>query len=138
MNAMVKIIIFCIKNLNLKPKNMTPAAKSVYYFGFYLYVVGAALIFIPNEFLTTLRMPPTNEVWIRVLGIIVGLIGFYYHQTGAKNIHAFYPFTIPTRIMVFSSFLALVILKMASPMMVGIGAIDLAGAVWTFVALKKK
>jgi len=40
--------------------------------------------------------------------------------------------------MVFTSFLVLVILKMASPMMVGIGAIDLAGAIWTFMALKKK
>jgi len=27
---------------------------------------------------------------------------------------------------------------MASPMLAGIGAIDLAGAIWTFMALKKK
>jgi hypothetical protein len=117
---------------------MTAAAKSVYYFGFYLYLVGATLIFIPDIFLSTLRMPATNDVWIRVLGLIVGLIGFYYHQTGAKNISAFFPLTIPTRIMVFTTFLVFVILKMASPMMIGIGAVDLAGAVWTFMALKKK
>ena len=117
---------------------MTPAAKSVYYFGFYLYLVGATLIFVPNLFLSTLGIPETNEVWIRVLGVIVGLLGFYYHQTGAKNISAFFPLTIPTRIVVFISFLVFVILKMASPMMVGIGAIDLAGAVWTFMELKKK
>jgi hypothetical protein len=117
---------------------MTAAAKSVYYFGFYLYLVGATLIFIPNIFLTTLRMPETNDVWIRVLGVIVSLLGFYYHQTGAKNISAFFPLTIPTRIMVFTVFLVFVILKMASPMMIGIGAVDLAGAVWTFMALKKK
>ncbi|MGL6269715.1 MAG: hypothetical protein ACRC2O_17400 [Chitinophagaceae bacterium] len=117
---------------------MTAAAKSVYFFGFYLYLVGATLIFVPNIFLSTLRMPVTSEVWIRVLGVIVGLIGFYYHQTGAKNINAFFPLTIPTRIMVFTTFLVFVILKMASPVMVGIGAVDLAGAIWTFMALKKK
>jgi hypothetical protein len=27
---------------------------------------------------------------------------------------------------------------MASPVMAGIGAVDLAGAIWTFTALKKK
>jgi hypothetical protein len=117
---------------------MSHAAKSVYYFGFYLYVVGATLIFIPNIFLTTLGMPETNEVWIRILGIIVGLLGFYYHQTGAKDISVFFPLTIPTRILVFISFLIFVILKMASPVMAGIGAVDLAGAIWTFMALKKK
>jgi hypothetical protein len=117
---------------------MTPAAKSVYYFGFYLYLVGATLIFIPNIFLSTLGITETNEVWIRVLGLLAGLIGFYYHQTGAKNIDTFFPLTIPTRIIVFISFLVFVILKMASPMLAGIGAVDLAGAIWTFMALKKK
>ena len=117
---------------------MTPAAKSVYYFGFYLYLVGATLIFIPNLFLSTLGIPETNEVWIRVLGVIVALIGFYYHQAGAKNISVFLPLTIPTRITVFIAFIILVILKMASPILIGIGGIDLAGAIWTFMALKKK
>jgi hypothetical protein len=117
---------------------MTPAAKSVYYFGFYLYLVGATLIFVPNLFLSTLGIPETNEVWIRVLGVIVTLIGFYYHQAGAKNISAFLPLTIPTRITVFIAFIIFVILKMASPILIGIGGIDLAGAIWTFMALKKK
>lgn len=117
---------------------MTAAAKSIYYFGLYLYLVGATLIFIPDIFLSAIRMPATNEIWIRVLGVIVGLLGFYYHQSGAKNISAFFPLTIPTRIIVFTVFLVFFILKMASPMMVGIGAVDLAGAIWTFMALKKK
>jgi hypothetical protein len=117
---------------------MTPAAKSIYYFGFYLYLVGATLIFIPNLFLSTLGIPETNEVWIRVLGVLVALIGFYYHQSGAKNISAFIPLTIPTRITVFIAFIVFVLLKMASPILIGIGGIDLAGAIWTFMALKTK
>lgn len=117
---------------------MTAAAKSVYYFGFYLYLVGATLIFLPNLFLSTLGLPETTEVWIRVLGVIVVLLGFYYHQTGARNISAFFPLTIPTRITVFVAFIVFVLLKMTSPILIGIGAIDLAGAIWTFMALKKK
>jgi hypothetical protein len=117
---------------------MTPAAKSVYYFGFYLYLVGAMLTFIPNLFLSTIGIPETKEVWIRVIGVIIGLLGFYYNQSGAKNYSTFFPLTVPARIIVFTSFVVFVILKMASPVMIGIGAIDLAGAIWTFMALKKK
>jgi hypothetical protein len=117
---------------------MTAAAKSVYYFGLYLYLVGATLVFIPNFFLSTLGIPETNEVWIRVLGLLAGLIGFYYHQTGAKEIKAFLPLTIPTRMTVFVVFVIFVLMKMVSPVLVGIGAIDLAGAIWTWSALKKK
>ncbi len=116
---------------------MTPAAKSVYYFGFYLYLVSATLIFIPNILLGTLGIPETNEVWIRVLGVIVGLIAFYYHQSGAKNISTFFPLTIPTRIIVLLSFILFAVLNMASPMLIGFGVIDFAGAMWTMTALKK-
>jgi len=116
---------------------MTAAAKSVYYFGFYLYLVSATLLFFPNILLGTLGIPETNEVWIRVLGVIVGLLGFYYHQSGARNISAFFPLTIPTRIIVLLAFITLAVLKMASPMLISFGVVDFAGAIWTMTALKK-
>lgn len=117
---------------------MTNAAKSVYFFGFYLYVVGLTLLFIPNLFLSTLQIPATNEVWIRVAGLLAFLIGFYYHQSGAANLVQFFKFTIPTRILVFIVFTIFVLLKYVSPVLIGIGAVDLAGAVWTYLALKKE
>ena len=116
---------------------MTAASKSVFYFGLYLYVVGATLIFIPNILLGILGMPQTNEVWIRVLGVIVGLLGFYYHQCGAAGNLFFVKLTIPARIVVFLAFVVFVVLKMASPMLIGFGVIDLAAAIWTHQALKK-
>jgi hypothetical protein len=116
---------------------MSAAAKSVYYFGFYLYLVSITLVFFPNILLNLLYIPETNEVWIRVLGVLVGLIAFYYHQSGAKNISAFFPLTIPTRIVVLLSFITFAVLKMASPMLILFGVIDFAGAMWTLMALKK-
>jgi len=116
---------------------MSPAAKSVYYFGFYLYLVSLTLVFFPNILLGVLHIPETNEVWIRVLGVLVGLIGFYYHRSGAKNISAFFPLTVPTRTVVLLSFIVFVVLKMASPVLIGFGAVDFAGALWTMMALKK-
>ncbi len=116
---------------------MTAAAKSVYYFGFYLYIVGITLIAAPNFLLMTLKLPETNEVWIRVVGVLAFAIGYYYHRAGAENIHAFFRHTIPTRGFVFLAFFSFALLDYVSPMIILFGAIDLLGAAWTWVALKK-
>ncbi len=123
--------------LILKKYNMTAAAKSVFYFGFYLYATGLALIFIPNQFLTTFQLPETNEVWIRVVGVLVVLIGFYYHQMGKQNYAAFYPLTVIARTAVCVAFISFALLKFVSPMIIPFGVVDLLGAIWTSMALKK-
>lgn len=117
---------------------MTASAKSVCYFGFYLYVVGITLMAAPNFLLSTLQLPATNEVWIRVVGVLVFCIGYYYHRAGAGNIHAFFIHTVPTRVFVFLSFCAFVLLNYVSPVLILFGAADLAGATWTWFALKKQ
>lgn len=116
---------------------MTAAAKSVYYFGFYLYVVGLTLIFIPNFFLKAVQIPETNEVWIRVVGLLAFIIGFYYHRSGAANTTSFFKLTVPARVLVCIAFTVFVLLKYVSPMLIGFGVIDLLGAAWTWTALKK-
>jgi len=64
--------------------------SAVVYFGFYLYVTGITLIAAPNFLLTTLKLPATNEVWIRVVGVLAFAIGYYSHSAGAGNFHAFF------------------------------------------------
>lgn len=117
---------------------MTAAAKSVYYFGFYLYLTGLTLIFIPNVFLNTLQIPETNEVWIRVVGVLAFCLGYYYHRTGVTNNTGFFSLTIPARVLVFTSFTCFVLLKFVSPVLIVFGIIDLSGAIWTWIALKKE
>ena len=69
---------------------MTPAAKSVYYFGFYLYLVGATLIFIPNFLLKTMGIPETNEVWIRVVGFACNINWVLLSSGGSKKYQCLY------------------------------------------------
>jgi hypothetical protein len=113
------------------------AAKTVLYFGFYLYVVGLTLLVAPDFLLTTFQMPVTEEVWIRVVGVLVTAIGFYYHQIGSKNITPMLPLTVVTRAFVFLSFVVFVLLKFVSPMLIVFGVVDLLGAGWTCMFLKK-
>jgi uncharacterized membrane protein len=113
------------------------AAKTVLYFGFYLYAVGLVLLVAPNFLLSVFQLPETEEVWIRVVGVLTLAIGFYYHQTGSKNITAMVPLTVVARLFVFFAFTAFVLLKFVSPALLLFGVVDLIGAVWTWMTMKK-
>jgi uncharacterized membrane protein YfcA len=117
---------------------MTPAARSVMYFGFYLYLVGLTLLFIPNIFLSTLQLPETNEVWIRVVGVTVTGIAYYYHRNGAANLKESFILTVHARVFVFLAFLAFVLLELGPVILILFGSVDLLGAIWTWTALKKE
>jgi len=49
---------------------MSNSAKSVFVFGIYISVLGIAFMTIPNALLGLFGFPATNEVWIRVAGMI--------------------------------------------------------------------
>lgn len=117
---------------------MSSSAKTVFYFGLYLYVVGATLLFIPNFFLKTIQLPETNEVWIRVVGILTLCIAYYYHRNGAANNKPMFGFTVHARVFVCVAFAGLVLLKLAPPILAGFGGVDLLGAIWTWQALRKE
>ncbi|MEI9912964.1 MAG: hypothetical protein WDO71_26980 [Bacteroidota bacterium] len=117
---------------------MTPAARSVFYFGLYLYITGITLIFVPNLLMDMLQMPETNEVWIRVVGVLVFCTGYYYHSTAKSNMLAFFKYTITTRILVFIAFTSFALLHYVSSAIIGFGIIDLLGAIWTWISLPPK
>lgn len=109
--------------------------KSVVYFSFYLFVVGAVLVVAPNFLLAALGLPVTDEVWIRVAGVLAFNIGIYYYRNAGNA--AFARSTILTRVLVFVAFGAFVVLGYGSAVMVIFGAVDAAGAVWTWRELRK-
>jgi len=116
---------------------MSAASRSVTWFGFYLYLVGLTLLFFPNVLLSLVQIPETQEVWIRVVGVLALCIGFYYHMCGSKNDLYFVKLTVPVRVFVCICFVIFVLLKLVSPMLIGFGVIDLIGAIWTWSALRE-
>jgi hypothetical protein len=117
---------------------MSPSARTIYYFSFYLIAISVTLLFVPNLFLRVLGMPETEEVWIRVVGLLAGLIAFYYYRSAVAGLTLFFRFTVTARILVFVVFFLFVLLKMAKPILIGVGTIDLLAAWWTWSALKKE
>jgi len=115
---------------------MSPASRSVYYFGFYLLVTGITLTVTPNLLLSVFGIPETTEIWIRVLGSVVFTLGLGYVVMARSNNPLFLTFTVYARTYIFIIFTTFVILGWAPWQLVLFGVIDLVGAAWTYFGLR--
>lgn len=116
---------------------MTKAAKSVYYFGFYLFVLGLTLIVAPNMLLAMFGFEATEEVWIRVLGAVVFNLGIYYTVTAPSNNETFFKATIYSRVFILVWFALFVLMGWTKPNLLLFAGVDVLGAFWTWSAMRK-
>lgn len=117
---------------------MSKPAFTLKAFGYYLLALGVGLTLAPNLLLGLFGMPATNEVWIRVLGIVVFNVGVFYVTAAKCEARPLFRASVLTRCLVFAAFLVFAVLGLASPVLVLFGIADLAGAVWTYVTLRSE
>lgn len=115
---------------------MSKAAVSVFVFSIYLYALGLILVAFPNTLLALFRIPETTEVWIRVVGMLVLIIGFYYTTAAQNDLHAFLRATVYARFAVLAFFAVFALAGFAPPVLVLFGVVDAAAATWTGFALR--
>ena len=114
---------------------MSRAAKSIFIFGIYVTILGLLITLIPNIILSIFSHPETQEIWIRVAGMLVFILGLYYVAAARAELTEFFRFTVYGRWAVMFFFLAFVIFLNASPVLIAIAFVDLCGAIWTRIAL---
>jgi len=117
---------------------MSKSARSLFVFGLYVAAVGIIMLVVPNFMLKTLSRTSTTEVWIRVVGLLLLYLAFYYTQAARKEMTDFFRWTVYTRSTVIVFFAAFVILGFAGPPLIMFGVIDLLGAIWTGLALRSE
>jgi hypothetical protein len=115
---------------------VSKSARSVLVFAIYLVGLGLVLVVAPNVLLRLFGVPVTSEVWIRVVGMLVLFLGFYYAQAARRELRAFFRWTVLVRSSVIVFFAAFVLLGFVSPILILFGVVDLLGAVWTGLALR--
>ena len=115
---------------------MSRAAFSVWVFSLYLFALGAVLLAVPNVLLSLFRIPPTTEVWIRVVGTLVALLGYYYSRAARREIREFFSWTVHARVSVLVFFVVFVLLGLAPPVLIVFGVVDAVAACWTALALR--
>ena len=117
---------------------MSKSAKTVLFFSYYLFIVGIQLLFIPNFFTKTAQLPESHEPYIRIVGVLALILGLYYHQSAKNELTPFLKTTIWGRAFYFLSAVGLVVFKIAPPVFIAFGVVDLLGAVWTWQTLKSE
>jgi hypothetical protein len=116
---------------------MSRSARSVGVFGVYLVPLGLALLVVPNLLLRAFGLAPTSEVWIRVVGMLVLILSFYYVQAARRELTDFFRWSVIARSFVFLTLGTLAVLGLGEPQLALFGAVDLVGAAWTGVSLRR-
>jgi len=117
---------------------MSRAALSTLVFGIYLWILGLTLIIAPNPFLGVFGIEPTQELWIRMVGGLACVLGYYYLVLTRAESRAFFRASIPGRFGFLLFCIGLVVTGWAPKVLVVFGAIDAVGACWTGLCLREK
>ena len=101
-----------------------------------MFVLGSALVAAPNLMLSFFGIPETHEVWIRVVGVPVLIIGYLDFMASGIELRVFFRWSVQARLAVPIFLGAFVALGFAPPVLLLFGAIDVAGAIWTAACLR--
>ena len=116
---------------------MSTTARSIYYYSFYMMGMDAGLFLIPNLILGFFGFN-TTEVWVRILGLFAFCAGMLYFHCARTNQTGFFRVTVPERVIFFLGIIMLVVSLDLTPMLAAIGSVDLLGAIWTALALRRE
>ncbi|HEX6747631.1 MAG TPA: hypothetical protein VF092_10110 [Longimicrobium sp.] len=115
---------------------MSKPARTMFVFGIYLALLGLTLVAVPNLLLGAFGFPPTQEVWIRVVGMLVFILAFYYLEAARHEWEGFTRLSVPARMSVIVFFGVFVLAGLVSPMLLLFAVVDFAAAAWTHFALR--
>ena len=115
---------------------MSKSAFSLRVFSIYMFALGSALVAAPNLMLSFFGIPETHEVWIRVVGVLVLIVGYVDFMASGNELRVFFRWSVQARLSVPIFLVAFVALGLAPPVLLLFGAIDAAGAIWTVACLR--
>lgn len=115
---------------------MSRAATSIFAWGIYLVLLGPVMMIEPNVLLRPAEVPATSEVWIRMLGMLLFLLAVYYLLAARAELRPLFRWSVWVRAAVLPIVALFALAGFAPPILLGIGLIDLSGAIWTAVALR--
>jgi hypothetical protein len=116
---------------------MSRSATSIFVFGIYLVCIGAAFLLAPNLLLSIANIPETQDVWAHLVGFLLLVLSFYYLMGARQRVTAFYRWTLYTRLGAIFFLVGFVLADLTGPVVFLFWLGDLAGAIWTWWALRK-
>ncbi len=115
---------------------MSRAATSLFVWSIYLAVLSATVLFVPNVLLGLFAIPPTQEVWIRLVGMFLVFLAYFSFVSARTENAAYMLWSAQVRATVPLFFVAFVVLLQAPPALLLFSVVDVAAAGWTWMALR--
>ena len=115
---------------------MSKAAVTLFAFAIYLALTGIAFLVAPTFTLGMLGFAEATEPWVRVIGMLLLFLAFYYGMAARSEITIFFKWTVYVRSSVIVFFGIIVLVGLGQPMLLAFAVIDLAAAIWTAMALR--
>lgn len=117
---------------------MSKSALSVLVFGLYLSILALGFLIFPNTVLSLLGLLQTKEVWVRVVGMLLLGLSYYYIQMSRLEFKPFFRFSAQARALVIVFFIVFFLLDFTKVGLLILGGIDFLAALWTALALKSE
>lgn len=115
---------------------MTKPGATLFYFGWYVIIMGILFLSIPASFVAANQLPPIPDNWARVIGLLSLVIGTYDILCGRYDIRLFIQWSVYVRFGFALGILVLVLTSQMPSMALILGCIDAGAAVWTLWAIK--
>lgn len=115
---------------------MRSSALSIKAFGVYVILTGLGLVIAPAMLLSMFGLPAPSEIWVRVLGALALVVGYYYWACGTAGAKTYFRASIVGRLLFCAQCILLVLLAAAPLQLIIFGVIDVIGAAWTAYALR--
>ncbi len=107
----------------------------MFLFGWYVVFDGLFLIFAPQVALRLFGLAEDGAGWLRVLGMVVTFLGWYYVNLGKLGTTPFFRLTAVTRLSVPFVLGAFTLAGWIPAVVLVFAMGDFAGGLWTFLAL---
>lgn len=117
---------------------MSRTARTLFVWSFYLLGLGVILVVVPNLLLALFGIAPTEEVWIRVIGVLVLILAYFAYSAARQEVQEYFRWSVPARVAVPLFFAIFVLLNLAPAQLILFGLVDLAAAAWTWQTLRSE
>ncbi len=118
---------------------MNKSATSILVWGIYSTITGLTFLVAPNLPLTMLGLGASQEVYPRLLGAVVIVLGYYYIQAARqKTMTSLYVWSVHARLSIVGVLVVVVLASLAKPAMLLFAGVELAGSLWTAYALRSE
>lgn len=114
---------------------MRNAKLSMLTFGIYYVIAGAGYLVLPGFVSGQLDVAASSEIWVRFAGLLLLVLGYLYLQAGRQQLIPFLRWSVHIRTLSFLAFIVLWLLDIAGVIVLIFAAVEIGGALWTWLSL---